>query len=210
MKPMLWLIKKELTANVRYTLIGFGIFLAYVFIFSANGAGLFTLCLTIFIYLILSANLALDERYQIDRLLTTLPIRRRDMVFSKYLLIDVLFAVSVLLYAALTAVSALLGFDRIPPITFLSAMLGLFVASAYGGVTIPLCYRFGAQSTRYVSFVLFFVVFALSPMLPAGAAFASEAGFSDGLAGAALLVGAFAAQAASFLASNALFAKKDL
>jgi hypothetical protein len=165
---------------VRYTLIGFGIFLAYVFIFSANGAGLFTLCLTIFIYSILSTNLALDERYQIDRLLTTLPIKRRDMVLSKYLLIDVLFAVSVLLYAVLTAFSALLGFDHIPPITFLGAMFGLFIASVYGGITIPLCYRFGAQSTRYVSLVLFFVVFALSPLLPTGAAAAARRAFRTG------------------------------
>lgn len=207
---MRWLIKKELTANVRYTLIGFGIFLAYVFIFSANGAGLFTLCLTIFVYSILSTNLALDERYQIDRLMTTLPIRRRDMVLSKYLLIDVLFAVSALVYAVLTAVSALFGFDRIPPITFLSSMYGLFIASLYGGITIPLCYRFGAQSTRYVSLILFFVVFSLSPLLPAGAAAAAGVGLSDGLTGAALFVGALAAQAASFLVSSALFSKKDL
>jgi hypothetical protein len=207
---MRWLIKKELTANVRYTLIGFVIFLAYVFIFSINGTGLFTLCLTTFVYSILSTNLALDERYQIDRLMTTLPVRRRDMVLSKYLLIDVLFAVSVLLYAALAAVSTRLGFGRIPPITFLSAMLGLFIASVYGGITIPLCYRFGAQSTRYVALVLFFLVFALSPLLPAGAAAVAGVGFSDGLAGAVLLTGALAAQAASFLVSSALFTKKDL
>ena len=207
---MLWLIKKELTANVRYMLIGFGIFLAYVFIFAANGAGLFALCLTICVYSILSTNMVLDERYQIDRLLTTLPIKRRDMVLSKYLLIDVLFAVCALLYALLTVVTGLFGFDRIPPITSLSAMLGLFIASVYGGITIPLSYRFGAQSTRYVSLVLFFLVFALSPLLPTGAAFTAGAGFSDGLTGLALLIGALAAQAASFLVSSALFSRKDL
>ena len=206
---MLWLLKKELTANIRYMLIGFAIFLAYVFIFANNGTGLFTLCLTICVYSISSTNLALDERYQIDRLLTTLPIRRRDMVMSKYLLIAVLFAVSAVLYALLTAVAGLLGFDRLPALTFLSAMLGLFAAAVYGGITIPLCYRFGAQSTRYVSLALFFVVFALNPLMPANLREAG-AGLSDGLAGALLLLGALAALAASFLVSNALFSKKDL
>ena len=207
---MLWLIKKELTANVKYTLMGFGIFLVYVFIFSANGVGLFTLCLTIFIYSVLTTNLTLDERYQIDRLLTTLPVKRRDIVLSKYLLIDVIFALSALLYAVLTAVMGLLGFDRIPPITFLSAMLGLFAASVCGGITISLSYRFGAQSTRFVSIILFLLVFVLSPLMPSGAAFTAGMGLSGGLVGAALLVGALAAQAASFLVSGALFSKKDL
>lgn len=208
--PMLWLVKKELTANVKYMLIGFGIFLAYVFIFADNGAGLFTLCLTICVYSIVSTNLALDERYRIDRLLTTLPVRRRDMVLSKYLLIDVLFAVCAILYAVLTAASGFFGFDCIPPITFLSAMLGLFVASAYGGITIPLSYRFGAQATRYVSLVLFLLVFSLSPLVPAGAVVEVGTGLSDGLAGGVLLLGALLAQAASFLVSSALFSKKDL
>lgn len=207
---MLWLIKKELTANARYMLIGFLIFVAYVFIFAGNGVGLFTLCLTICVYSVSSTNLMLDERYQIDRLLTTLPILRRDMVFSKYLLIVVLFAVCVPLYAVLTGGSALLGFDRIPPISFLGAMLGLFVVSVYGGVTIPLCYRFGAQSTRYVSLALFFVVFALSPLLPAGAVATGGAGLSDESAGAMLLLGALTVLGVSFRISNALFSKKDL
>ena len=207
---MLWLIKKELTANVKYLVIGFVIFLVYAFIFSSNGVGLFTLCLTICVYSISATNLAIDERYHIYRRLTTLPVRRRDVVLSKFLLIDVMFAVCLALYALLFLATNALGIGRIPPVSFSAAMLGLFTASVYSGVTIPLNYRFGAQSTRYVAMGLFFVVFALSPLLPKGATLATGAGFSDGLTGGLCLLGAAAVQTGSFFLSNALFAKKDL
>ncbi len=207
---MLWLMKKELTANVRYMMIGFGIFLVYVFLFAGNGAGLFMLCLTICVYSISSTNLALDERYQIDRLLMTLPVRRRDVVLSKYLLIFVLFALCAAVYALISLAAGFFGYDRIPPITFSSAMFGLFVAGLYGGVTIPLYYRFGAQSTRYVALALFLVAFALSPLVPAGALMAAGAGLSGGRMGILMLVCALIVLAASFLLSSALYAKKDL
>jgi hypothetical protein len=207
---MLWLIKKELTANVRYMLMGFAFFFVYLFIFAGNGAGLFMLCLAISVYSILTTNMTLDERYQIDRLLTTLPIRRRDVVLSKYLLVFVLFALCLALYVVLSLAAAAAGYGRIAPITFLSAMFGLFVACLYSGVTIPLCYRFGAQSTRYVGFVLFFAVFALSPLVPKGAQMAALAGLPDGLMGVLLLIGALIVHAASFILSSAFYAKKDL
>jgi ABC-type transport system involved in multi-copper enzyme maturation permease subunit len=207
---MPWLIKKELTANVRYMLMGFAFFLLYIFIFAGNGAGLFMLCLTISVYSISTTNMALDERYQIDKLLTTLPIRRRDVVLSKYLLVFVIFALCLILYALLSLAAGAVGYRRIPPLTFLSAMLGLFVASLYSGITIPLCYKFGAQSTRYVGLVLFLAAFALSPLIPKAAGMAALGGLPDGPLGLMLLAGALIVHAASFALSNALYAKKDL
>jgi len=207
---MFWLIKKELTANSRYLLIGFAIFVAYAFIFSVNGAGLFMLCLTIGVYSLFSTNLVVDERYKIDLLMTTLPIRRRDMVLGKHLLLLVLFVASVALYLVLFAATRAAGFERIPPLTFSAAAMGLFASSVYTGVTLPLAYRFGAQSTRYVALALFILVFALSGMVPEGALNVARAGLTEGQIGAGFLAGALAVNAASFFAANAVFARKDL
>lgn len=207
---MLWLIKKELTANVRYMLVGFGVFLAYLFLFADNGAGLFMLCLTICVYSILATNMSLDERYQIDRLLTVLPIRRRDVVLSKYLLVFVLFALCLAVYVVLSLASAAVGYGRIPPITFPAAMLGLFAVSLYSGVTLPLCYKFGAQATRYVGLALFLAAFALSPLIPRIAGMAAISGLPDGALGLLLLIGALIVHGVSFPLSNALYAAKDL
>ncbi len=41
---MLYLVKKELTANVRYLLLSVAVFILYMFIFAANGTGLFMMC----------------------------------------------------------------------------------------------------------------------------------------------------------------------
>ena len=207
---MLWLIKKELTANTRYMLMGFLFFFAYAFIFAGNGAGLFMLCLTICVYSIVTTNLVLDERYKIDQLMTSLPLRRRDLVLSKYALLLVLFVVCAALYVGLSMVAHAVGYGRLPQLNFSDAMLGLFASSVYLGVTLPLSYRFGAQATRYVSLVLFFVAFLLSSQVPKGAEMISGVGFSGGLLGAMLLLAALIVNAASFLISNALYAKKDL
>jgi ABC-type transport system involved in multi-copper enzyme maturation permease subunit len=207
---MLWLIKKELTANTRYMLIGFLFFFVYAFIFAGNGAGLFMLCLTICVYSIVSTNLVLDERYKIDQLMTTLPLRRRDLVLAKYMLLFVLFMICAALYAVLALGARAAGYGRIPLLTLSDAMLGLFAASVYLGISLPLSYRFGAQSTRYVSLVLFFVAFFLSSQVPKGAEAMAGAGFSGGTMSMILLAAALIINAASFLISNALFARKDL
>ncbi len=44
-------------------------------------------------------------------------------------------------------------------------MTGLFAVSVFNAVMLPLCYKFGAQTTRYVSLVLFFLLFFLSSLL---------------------------------------------
>lgn len=207
---MFWLIKKELTANLRYMLLGFLFFLVYAFIFTGNGSGLFMLCLTICVYSILSTNLVLDERYRIDLLLTTLPVKRRDLVISKYCTVLVLFVLCAVLYVLLSLAAGLMGFDRIPPLTWPDAMLGLFAVSVYIGITLPLNYRFGAQSTRYVSLLLFFAVFLLSSLVPGGAIRIAEAGLTAGQTGFLFLIGALVVNAASFLLSSAIFSKKDL
>lgn len=164
---MLNLVKKELTANVRYMLISLAIFILYIFIFARtdSSAALFVLCVVIFFYTLSTTNLVLDERYKIELLLTTLPIRRKDIVISKYLLILMIYVASFLLYTLIATISRTFGYNGIPGLTLHSAALGLFVLSLFNGIMLPLAFKFGAQATRYVSFILFFVTFFLSSFL---------------------------------------------
>jgi hypothetical protein len=118
---MLYLIKKELTANLRYMLAGIGIFVVYMFIFSYTDAALFTMCLIIGVYTVSTTNLVIDERYKIDLLLTSLPIRKRDIVFSKYLLVLVLYIISFVLYTLIAFAGRAAGFHNIQALTLVGA-----------------------------------------------------------------------------------------
>jgi hypothetical protein len=210
---MPYLIKKELTANIKYVLMGLAFFILYAFIFASNKNGLFMLCFIIFFYSLSATNLVLDERYKIQLLLTTLPIRRKDAVLSKYLLIPILFVVSFILYTLIFFGSEALGYGRIPVLDFQSAMMGLFAVSVFNAVMLPLCYKFGAESTRYVSFVIFFVFFFLSSLL--GESDLSHtldffSRLSDVQTGLLLLGGTVVVNVVSYLFTYPIYEKKDL
>ena len=161
---MLYLIKKEVTANVRYMLTGFAIFVFYAFIFAKNGDTLFALCLTFCYYAISNTNLVVDERYKIERLLLTLPIRRKDIVLSKFLMIILVFTVCFVAFTFIAFVSRVLGFNVVPMLRFQTAMIGLFSISFFNAVTLPLSYKFGAQATRYISLFICMALFFLSSL----------------------------------------------
>lgn len=206
------LIRKDLSANARYMLIGLIIFVVYAFIFTENGDGLFMLCLALLFYTVTMTNLTIDERYKIELLLTTLPIKRKDVVLSKYLMIPVLFAASIVLYTILLFGSKALAYNTMPVLTMTSAMFGLFAVSLFNGVLLPLSYRFGAQSMRYVGLVIFFVFFFLSSFLShfnLSGSISIFANMNDTQIGVILLIMAVLVSAVSFAFSYSIYAKKD-
>jgi ABC-2 type transport system permease protein len=209
---MLHLIKKELTANVRYMLIGILGFIVYMFIVATTGPGPFMICIVFCFYTISSTNLILDERYKIELLLSTLPIKRRDIVLSKFLMIIVIFVGCFVLYSLLAFVSRTLGYDKVPPLNRLSASIGLMTISLFNGVTLPLAYKFGAQATRYVSFILFFGVFFLSGFI-GKLDLSAVGGFLQNLSELQLslliVVLAVIINVVSYMFSESIYAKKD-
>jgi hypothetical protein len=132
--------------------MGLVFFILYVFLFSSNHEGLFMLCVVILFYCVSTTNLFLDERDKIDLLLSTLPVRRKTVVISKYLMVGVLFVAGYVLYT-------------LPSLNFQRAMMGLLAVSLFNGIMLPLCFQFGAQATRYVTFVIFFAFFFLSSLI---------------------------------------------
>jgi hypothetical protein len=209
---MLYLIKKELTANVRYLLLGIAVFVVYALIFSTTSAALFTLCVILFFYFLSATNLVFDERYKIDLLLATLPVRRRDVVLSKYLLMLVVFITAAVLYSFLAVISRAAGYEKIPMLTLMSTSLAFCSLSIFNGLSIPLAYKYGAQSTRLVSFILFFALFFVSSLLrelklPVLEAFSRP---SDGYAGLLILAAGILISLLSFQISARIYEKKDL
>ncbi len=209
---MLYLIKKEITANVRYMLTGFAIFVFYAYIFSQNGDMLFALCVTFCFYAISNTNLVVDERYKIERLLLTLPIRRKDIVLSKYVMELIIFALCFVAFTLLAFLSNALGSGKIAMLSFDAAMIGLFSISLFNAVTLPLSYKFGAQGTRYVSLFICMVMFFLSslPIFKSGEILKYTGEAQDGVTvGIVLLIGSVLLNVISYAISYTIYNKKD-
>ncbi len=209
---MFLLIKKELTANVRYMLIGILVFVVYMFIFSATDVGPFMISVVFCYYALSTTNLILDERYKIELLMSTLPIRRRDIVISKYLLLAVIFIGSFVLYTLIAFVSRQLGYKVIPPLTLISTSVGLLTISIFNGIMLPLAYKFGAQATRYVSFILFFAAFFLSSFLnkiDLSGIIGLPENLSEKELGLLLIALAVVINVISYIISSSIYAKKD-
>ncbi len=209
---MLYLIKKEFTANVRYILTGFVIFLLYAFIFSRNGDTLFALCLTFCFYSIANTNLVMDERYKIDRLLLTLPIRRKDIVLSKHLMVIIVFAVCFAAFTFLVFLGRTIGYDKIAMLSFNTAMIGFFSISLLNAVTLPLSYKFGAQATRYVSLFICLAMFFLSslPVFKNVGVFRIMVGLPNLVPiGTIMLVCSVLLNIISYIVSYSIYKKKD-
>jgi ABC-2 type transport system permease protein len=209
---MINLIKKELTANIKYMIMGFAFFILYAFLFANNGSSLFMLCLIILFYSTSTTNLIMDERYKIDLLVSALPIRRKDIVISKYIMVLLVFIAGYVLYTILSLVESIDGYSKITSLNFLSSMLGLFSISLFNGIMLPLCYRFGSQSTRYISLGIFFVFFFLSNFL-GGTDITKFIGFIGSLSsiqgGLLLIVGTLLISVISYAVTYPIYAKKD-
>lgn len=209
---MINLVRKELTANIKYMLMGLLFFILYALIFAGNGNGLFMLCLIIFFYSTATTNLIMDERYKIDLLLSTLPIRRKDLVASKYIMVAAVFAAGFILYTLILFAGRTVGYEKMPELDFASAMLGLFTISLFNAIMLPLCYKFGSQATRYVSLGMFFVLFFLSALL-GNSDISQFLGFIGKLSsvqtGVLLLVGALVINVVSYFITYPIYKKKD-
>jgi hypothetical protein len=126
-------------------------------------------------------------------------------------MVAVIFAIGFLLYAVLSLAAGLAGHGSLPVPDFSGAMLGLLAVRVFNALTIPLSYRFGAQTTRYVPLALFLGLFILtSTSSSLGLSVnAVLGGLSTMQAGLLLLATSLLVNAVSFAVALSIYEKKD-
>jgi len=112
--------------------------------------------LMIFAALLPMTSLSMDDMAKWDRYALTMPVTRKDIVRSKYLMTIMFFGVSIVISGIIAAVSYYLMPETATPFWFivLVGALGLF----YGLLLFPLLYKFGSEKARYLMFVLMAVI----------------------------------------------------
>jgi len=160
MKSSLWmsgLMMKDLF-NLRpmaKTLILMFFIFGIIFIPMGNVMTVYFL-LMIFAALLPMTSLTMDDLAKWDRYALTMPVTRKDIVTSKYLLMIIFFCVSIVISGIIAGFSYYLMPQNATPLWFiiLVGSLGLF----YGALLFPLLYKFGSEKARYMMFVLMAVI----------------------------------------------------
>ncbi|MDD2470492.1 MAG: ABC-2 transporter permease [Methanocorpusculum sp.] len=111
--------------------------------------------LMIFAALLPMTSLSMDDMAKWDRYALTMPVTRKDIVKSKYLLMVMFFGIVIVISGIIAAVSHYLMPETATPFwfIFLVGALGIF----YGSLLLPLLYKFGSEKARYLMFVLMVV-----------------------------------------------------
>lgn len=196
---MLNLLFKDLLIQKKTFLFAlfYIVFMTFIFQNPPFSVAVYAMGTVAVVYLFITSASAYDEKNKSEVFLNSLPVRRREIVFAKYLAIFLYAALGLagtsLFVAALNAAlpSFPVGRPGLPDVA------GAFAGAVLlGSVYYPLCFKFGALKVRFFHLLLFLLIF----FLPSFAVEYLQARYSReeaaGLVGAALHVPAWVPESA--------------
>lgn len=146
--------------NSRFYLLFLGLFGIVSLTQGDGGMSFLPFCVILCSVLVVS-SLSYDELSKWDRLALCMPITRRQVVASKYLLHLIFTAVGVLLGLGIGVLSLLIhdGGDYMALLTLVATSAA--IALTYGALVLPLIFRYGPEKGRILLILLALVPAAL-------------------------------------------------
>jgi len=102
----------------------------------------------IFAAILPTTSITMDDMGKWDRYALTLPVTRKDIVRSKYLLMIILIGSAILISVIIAAVSYYMMSDNV--MSFWIILLVSAVGILYSSLILPLLYKFSSEKTRYI------------------------------------------------------------
>lgn len=210
MKGLLYKDFYCLKQNMKYI---FAILLLYGFIFIPQGNnGIMGVVVIIFPMLVIT-TLSYDHAGKWDRFALTMPITRKMLVRSKYILFLIMLLFGMLIGVIFSAAGILFG-KNFDVMEIMVEIMAVAVAALWlGAVLLPLIYRFGVERARLFLMLLFVLLGSGIMIFVSIAKKASLPNFTPQQL--ALIIGVFlassiAAYALSYLISVKIYQKKEL
>lgn len=145
--------KKMLAFSIIYTVI-------FMFAFQHTGSAVLPVSVIALTYVLVTGACSNDDKNKTDMILNSLPIRRVDIVASKYLSIIVFGIIGVAAYAVMFFLVTFTGFPfKVYGITA-EGLAGAFLSiSLMNSIYFPIYFKFGYTKSRIVNFIMFFAFF---------------------------------------------------
>lgn len=169
------LLIKDLLNMRRYAKLMLLFALFYAVLFSASGmTGISSVIVLVFSMLVIT-TISYDDMAKWDRYALTMPVTKRDIVCSKYVLLLLFTGAGVVLSLIIEAIIAVVQRQINIPETLMAAEAVLLISLLFGAVMLPLIYRFGAEKARIL---LLLVVLLPTVLITGGMTLLKNLGFT--------------------------------
>ena len=106
---MLNLVIKDILVQKKIFIASILYIIFFVIAFQSLGMGMYTAAIVAIVYLMVSGGFAYDDKSKSDIMLNSLPIKRENIVMSKYISLFVYIAIGTIAYIVVTFVISLLN-----------------------------------------------------------------------------------------------------
>lgn len=143
----------NLRKNFKITLLVIGFFAIYAY--SSNNPSYMITMVTLILSMMPLTSMAYDDMSKWDRYALAMPISKKDIVLSKYILSILLSLVSILVSFIITYLFILPRSDMGRRELLLVAYIIFFISLVYVSIVLPLIYKFGVEKTRIITMCVF-------------------------------------------------------
>lgn len=163
---MFSLIIKDVLIQKKQLIFGIA-YLAFVLVaFQGMGEAMLPMGLVAVTYMLSMTACAYEEKNKSDLLLNSLPIKRVNIVASKYLSVLIYAVMGILAYIAMITIINLLNMPlKTYPLSLEILIGSLAAVCLMTGIWFPIYFKFGYMKMRVANFVLFFLFFFGSSLM---------------------------------------------
>ena len=161
---LLNLVRMDLYASKRSLWIALLIPMIYpAFFRGENGmdAVSYLFCICMCGYMLFAGFAAMDEKFKTAIFLNTLPVKRDEIIASRYLAMYIVYAITTLIYVVAVTLLHLYKPASFGAFDFGVIPISLFVLSLVNAIQIPLYYVLDLQTSRIISLLLVLASVAL-------------------------------------------------
>jgi len=163
---MLNLVIKDILVQKKIFIASILYIIFFVIAFQSLGMGMYTAAIVAIVYLMVSGGFAYDDKSKSDIMLNSLPIKRENIVMSKYISLFVYIAIGTIAYIAVSFVISLLNTPiKTYPVTIELIVSAVLAVSLLNSISFPLIFKLGYVKAKVFNMIFFLTFLFGVPLL---------------------------------------------
>ena len=151
---------KDILLVKKTILLGFAYMIFFLVAFEQMGNIAFISAVVAFTYILIMTIAAYEEKNNADILLNSFPIKRQEIVLSKYVSGLICLVISIIIYWMIAFFIQIFGVNlKVFPITAIDIISVLLSISIVNGIYLPIFFKFGYIKSKFFNVILFLLIF---------------------------------------------------
>lgn len=119
----------------------------------------------LFMYIGIICTIGYDEQNKSDTILNSMPVHRSNIIISKYICLVIYFIVSMTIIICIPLAAKFTVNENLPIFSVREVILIFLAGITMSSILIPLYYKFGYVNLKYVSMIVFLLIFSIPTIL---------------------------------------------